>query len=224
MLEPLVIMAYKDDKFSQSVGEYKLQINPESYSHTHQTSWKIDKDTTGQVGMRFDQITPEALSFSFYIDATGILAGSDGSQKKYRINSIADEIGIFKKMAYSINGDIHTPNYLILFWGKLKFKCRLTSLKIEYTLFNPSGIPLRAKLNVDFKQFLSAEELLRQTGKSSPDLTHARTVSAGDTLPLMCYRIYGDSRYYLEVARVNKLKDFRNLEAGSQIIFPPLGN
>ncbi|MGZ8219618.1 CIS tube protein [Methylomagnum sp.] len=224
MLEPLVIMGYKDEKFSQSVGEYKLQINPESYTHNHETAWKTDKDTTGQAGVRFDQINPETLSFSFYIDATGILAGGDGSQKKYRINSVTDEIIIFKKMVYSINGEIHTPNYLILFWGKLKFKCRLVSLNVEYTLFNPSGIPLRAKLAVNFKQFLSSEEQTRLAGKSSPDLTHARTVMAGDTLPLMCHRIYGDSRYYLEIARVNGLKDFRNLEPGIQIIFPPLAN
>jgi hypothetical protein len=41
-------------------------------------------------------------------------------------------------------------------------------------------------------------------------------------LPLMCYRIYGDSKYYIEVARFNNLNDFRNLNEGMQLKFPPL--
>jgi hypothetical protein len=49
-------------------------------------------------------------------------------------------------------------------------------------------------------------------------------VVAGDTLPLLCFQIYQESKYYVEVARVNGLDDFRNLEPGRQILFPPLGD
>jgi nucleoid-associated protein YgaU len=56
----------------------------------------------------------------------------------------------------------------------------------------------------------------------SPDVTHLRTVMAGDTLPLMCFRIYGDSRYYSEVAKVNNLDHFRRLQPGEALMFPPL--
>ena len=44
----------------------------------------------------------------------------------------------------------------------------------------------------------------------------------GDSLPLMCHRIYGDARYYLEVARTNALVDFRSLRPGTELLFPPL--
>ncbi|MGR9053652.1 MAG: LysM peptidoglycan-binding domain-containing protein, partial [Gammaproteobacteria bacterium] len=57
---------------------------------------------------------------------------------------------------------------------------------------------------------------------SSPDLTHARMVLAGDTLPLMTERIYGTSKYYLRIAQINGLDDFRNLKPGSMLVFPPL--
>jgi hypothetical protein len=49
-------------------------------------------------------------------------------------------------------------------------------------------------------------------------------VVAGDTLPLLCFQIYQESKYYVEVARINRLDDFRNLEPGRQILFPPLGD
>ncbi len=57
---------------------------------------------------------------------------------------------------------------------------------------------------------------------SSPDLTHVRTVQAGDTLPLLCTSIYGSARHYLLVARHNGLDDFRQLQPGQQLQFPPL--
>ena len=46
-------------------------------------------------------------------------------------------------------------------------------------------------------------------------------VKKGDTLPLLCFLIYGDSRHYLEVARANKLVNFRNLTVGEELSFPP---
>jgi len=47
-------------------------------------------------------------------------------------------------------------------------------------------------------------------------------VKAGDTLPLMCYLIYGDPKYYLAVAEANGLGNFRSLIPGMAIVFPPL--
>jgi nucleoid-associated protein YgaU len=47
-------------------------------------------------------------------------------------------------------------------------------------------------------------------------------VKTGDTLPLMCYRIYGDTRYYLQVAAINGMGNFRKLIPGTEILFPPI--
>jgi nucleoid-associated protein YgaU len=56
----------------------------------------------------------------------------------------------------------------------------------------------------------------------SADLTHVRLVKAGDTLPALCERIYGEPRMYAEVARANGLDNFRDLRPGMQLRFPPL--
>jgi nucleoid-associated protein YgaU len=61
-----------------------------------------------------------------------------------------------------------------------------------------------------------------EENNSSPDLTHYRVIKKGDTLPLMCYRIYGDSKYYIQVAKANKLSNFRHLKEGEEIFFPPI--
>jgi len=208
-LEKVVVKGYNDERFSASAGSYTLKINPASFSQQFKTTYDPNKttDTAGRV-MRYVTIEPQTVSFEFYLDATGVIDG----------------IASVRTVAYDFNGSIHSPNYLHLVWGKsLDFKCRLTSLDIEYQLFDPDGTPLRAKLKISLVQFLSADELARLANKTSPDLTHARVAVAGDTLPLMCFRIYGDSRFYLEVARYNGLTDFRNLRPGTSVIFPPLG-
>jgi hypothetical protein len=56
---------------------------------------------------------------------------------------------------------------------------------------------------------------------SSPDLTHTRTTIAGDTLPLMTNKIYGTPKYYIEVAKKNKIFNFRKLKDGVPILFYP---
>lgn len=222
----LTIIAYKDENFSTKVADpnqWVAPVNPDQFSRNHTTSLHTPSTTdSGKKPTRSGGIDPQVLSFDLYIDATGVITKN---------TDVVAEIKKFKKVTCSFNGTIHTPNYLILIWssaftddkpGKSVFKCRLTKLAINYTLFKPDGTPLRAKLTPTFQEFLSDKTIDLEENASSPDLTHVRTVKAGDTLPLMCYDIYRDSRFYLEVARVNGLKQFRYLEPGTRITFPPL--
>jgi Contractile injection system tube protein len=222
MLEKLNIVGYSDEKLTKKVGVYSVQINPEKYSQQYGTKFAgTDSLDTGGVTNKFIVHKPEDLSLEFYIDATGGVTGTKSGEK---VTSVSDEIERLKAVVYAVNGSIHSPNYLRLLWGKLSFDCRMQSLNIEYLLFTPKGVPLRAKLTGLFTQYLSPEKLQLKARKSSPDLTHMRTVVAGDTLPLLCFQIYQDSKYYVEIARFNRINNFRNLEPGRQILFPPLGD
>ena len=89
-------------------------------------------------------------------------------------------------------------------------------------MFKPSGEPLRARVQLGFIGFMSKEEEALRANRSSPDMSHLIEVKAGDTLPTLCYRVYKDSSYYLEVARVNNMTDFRDIKPGSKLLFPPL--
>jgi Contractile injection system tube protein len=221
MLEKLNIIGYSDEKLSKKTGVFSVQINPEKYAQQYSTKLAENETlNTGGVTNKFVVQKPQDLSLEFYIDASGAVTGTKSGT---RVTSVADEIERFKSVVYSYQGSIHSPNYLRLLWGKLTFDCRLLSMNIEYLLFTPQGVPLRAKLSTQFTQYLSAEKLQLKARKSSPDLTHRRTVVAGDTLPLLCFQIYQDSKYYFEIARFNRLNDFRNLEPGREILFPPLG-
>jgi nucleoid-associated protein YgaU len=70
----------------------------------------------------------------------------------------------------------------------------------------------------------NVEDTLRvaEERRSSPDLTHLHTVKAGEHLTLLADKYYGDASRYLQVADYNKLANFRRLEPGQQLVFPPL--
>jgi hypothetical protein len=135
---------------------------------------------------------------------------------------VTDRVKAFLKLAFQYNGSIHEPNYLLLEYGAIRFPCRLSSVDIKYTLFDRDGTPLRAELTVKLVADKDTKKRAKEEGKTSPDLTHARVVRHGDTLPLLTHEIYGSSAYYLDVARYNQLDDFRRLTPGQQLLFPPL--
>jgi nucleoid-associated protein YgaU len=95
-------------------------------------------------------------------------------------------------------------------------------MSVNYTLFRSTGAPLRARADLAFIGSVTTTEALLAANRSSPDLSHSVLVVEGDTLPLLCLRIYGDSRYYPEVAAFNGLRGFRQLKTGSRLHFPPL--
>lgn len=221
LAKKMQIAAYSDENFSSSIGTFSVWVNPSTYSYKTKVLYR-DRQGQGSNGPspRFNKICDENVSFDLLFDATGALPEPDGAD--YAGSGITNGISQFMALTTSFNGQVHRPNYLTLSWADLQFDCVLTSLDITYTLFRPDGTPIRAKMKVAFQSFTSQARLAREAAKSSPDLTHVVTTVVGDTLPLLCYRIYGDSGFYREVAEVNGLTDFRRLEPGRQLQFPPL--
>lgn len=232
-LQKLVIRCFEDEKFEREIPnlKYVALLNPEKYSQLYKTEYKRDQGSGSSASdPKFTRSLPSDLNLELLFDRTGVIihygddpeASSDDIVYKDQGRGIIDDIENFKKAVFDYNGDQHKPNYLIISWGALLFKGILTELSFEYKLFKPDGTPIRATASVKFISHVEAEKRAAGENNRSPDLTHYRMVKQGDTLPLMTYEIYGDSKYYLEVARVNNLSNFRKLIPGQQLFFPPL--
>ena len=227
----LRIKAFRDERFSDEVadGEFKTLLNPENYKFKYKIEQNEEQASgTSAMAPRFNKALPEDLELQFVFDRTGVLVdynspGGEGHKTfKDEGGGIIDDVEQFKKVIFDYNGDEHKPNYLIIYWGTLLFKGTLAEMDITFKLFKADGTPLRAVANAKFKGFVEDDLRVARENNSSPDLTHIRIVKEGDTLPLMTFRIYGDSKYYLEVAKVNQISNFRKLKVGQQIFFPPL--
>lgn len=220
----MTITAYSDPGFTTKVvgppNPFTVWINPSSYSYSRQISYN-DRQAQGspEPSPEFNRVADEDLSFELVFDATGAIPTPTGQSYT---NGVADILDQFITLVATVNGTIHSPNYLIVGWATLLFQCVLSSLKIDYTLFKPDGTPLRAKVSVGFKSYASESAIAKGAAKGSPDLSHIITITAGDTLPALCHRVYGNSGYYAEVARINGLLSFRDLAPGATLLFPPL--
>ena len=230
-LTKLKITAYSDEKFSEPVadGEFRTLLNPESYL----LKYKIELNQTQAAGTsatapRYSKTLPEDLNLDFLFDRTGVItdynASGTGSAKTFKDEGrgVVDDLEHFKKVVFDYNGEVHKPNYLAVAWGTLLFKCTLAEMEIQYKLFKPDGTPLRAVAKAKFKGFVEETLRVAKENSNSPELTHVREVKEGDTLPLMTFRIYGTPLYYLEVAKANRIINFRKLTPGQKIFFPPI--
>jgi nucleoid-associated protein YgaU len=220
-LKKLKVTGYKDDKFSDPVGdgEFTSLLNPEKYTFKYKIEYTdAQAQGTSTAQPKFVRALPQDLDLDFLFDRTGVIKGLDNSSG----DGIIDDIEKFKKIIFDYSGDQHKPNYVKIGWGTLLFKGTLLEMSVEFKLFAPDGAPLRAVVKAKFKGSVEDDLRVAKENNNSPDLTHIRTVKQGDTLPLMTFKIYGDSKYYLQVAAANNIDNFRKLSAGQKIIFPPI--
>lgn len=215
--EKLKIYAFSDPGCENQVGEpFVAMMNPENYTQEIKMEFENGQGQgTSGSQPRFKLKPPEELSFEILFDCTGIIDHNPRSD-------ISQEIDDFKQFLMGYEGDIHQPKFFRFVWGTSLMKGICVLLNIAYKLFSPNGKPIRAICKVTIREMKEEEARVAQERASSPDLTHYRTVKKGDTLPLMCYRIYGHSKYYLQVAQVNKLNNFRDLQPGLELFFPPI--
>jgi Contractile injection system tube protein len=220
----MLILAFSDSKTAESGGvaeadeSFEALINPETYTLAYKLKFSESGQGHGTSGkqLKYEYTAPADMSFEFLFDNTGII---DGEKRE----SVADDIERFKQVVIDYKGDSHEPRHFKLVWGENSiFKGRVTQVDITYKLFNSNGTPIRAVAKVTFKSSIEEEKRAAKEDKKSPDLTQIRMVKLGDTIPQLCYEIYGDPRYYLQVAAANDLSNFRKLTPGEKLKFPPI--
>jgi nucleoid-associated protein YgaU len=233
-LKKMKLTAYLDVGFKNKAGhEFEVLINPDSYALTYgvEANQRSAQGTSESISS-FNKRSPQTLNFKFLFDGTGVLKrGGGGLLSGVAVPgvpadkpSVVQDFEQFKQVVYKYESDTHQPRFVQLSWGPLQYNCRLTRMTVSFKLFNPDGTPLRAEADCTFQGVIDEEKLAAIEDRHSPDLTHVRTVVAGDTLPLLCYREYGDSKYYYQIALYNGLMDLKQLTPGMKLIFPPIVN
>jgi len=200
--------------------QFVVMINPANFDHNGSICYNEDK-AFGQAGNspKFGAVGPKKVSFEIILDGTGVLNTCiiGGTVK-----SVKDQVDELKKLVADFEGSKHTPNVVQIVWGTFLFYGSLESMTVTNTLFKSSGDSLRAKVKLSFTEYKTPQEVSKEANMSSPDLTHIIEVIDGDTLPLLCNKIYKNSSYFIQVAKINGLANFRCLTPGMKLKFPPL--
>jgi hypothetical protein len=192
-------------------------LNPEQFSVREELQWHNDPpiglDGTDPA---YVNTRPRTFTIDFLLDGTGV--NTNGAKIP-----VTAQVALFRATTASIQSLTHRPNYLMVQYGTFINICVMNSSTITYTMFDLAGLPIRAKISATFteRKLGTLSAILNML--SSPDLTHKVKTQEGDLLPVLTQTIYKNQYYYLQVAAVNGLTNFRKpFSAGQELIFPPI--
>jgi nucleoid-associated protein YgaU len=131
-----------------------------------------------------------------------------------------------------VRSDTHAPPRLRVEWGEggqlfnhgrtISPWCVIESISQEFTLFSPSGIPLRAKLNASFRDAWTIEDQLTETPRNSSDRTKLVQVKRGQTLSEIAWQQYDNPAQWRPIAEANNIANPRLLNPGTVLRIPSL--
>ena len=228
-LEKLTIEAFSDRKRKSSIDSMEAMFNPTTVNQKYAVKYVPTKRLNGiKQAAHFETVLPTTLDLQLLFDGTGV--DQIGLLTLFGSNpTVGERIDTLLKLCYQVKGDTHEPNFLTVTWGQfLKgdndggFRGRLANLSIAYQSFNRDGSPLRAQCDLSLTADDDSDRQASAFNLSSPDLTHSKLVRNGDTLPLLTSDVYGTSRHIAKVARANDLDQFRALQPGRELLFPPI--
>ena len=121
-----------------------------------------------------------------------------------------------------IDPELHAPPPVCFSWGKLIFNAVIERLSQRFTMFLENGVPVRATLNITFKEYRTIQEQLGPKPNKSSDWTKHRVVGEGDRLSLIAAIEYADPAVWRKIADANDIDNPRLLPPGLELRLPPL--
>jgi hypothetical protein len=130
-----------------------------------------------------------------------------------------------------VNTTTHAPLRFTINWGTGKSLfgqgsssslCVLESMSEEFSLFAPTGEPLRAKLTVTIRMASTVKLQFQNTPRHSPDRTTLVTVVRGQRITDIAYQQYGDAAQWRPIADASQLANPRFLDPGTILKVPGL--
>lgn len=163
---------------------------------------------------------PETLTMELFFDTYSEEALKKRDVRKAYTDAVWKLLEIDERTRRSKDGP--RPPIVFFQWGDLTlFEGLITSITQRFTMFAPSGIPVRATLTVSFQQFVDKKQRKGQNPTSS-GIGGERMwrVNDGDTLAWIAYKEYGDATKWRPIADANKLTRLRRLAPGTVLMIP----
>lgn len=151
----------------------------------------------------------QTLSMELFFDTTD--TGADVRMRTAAISNLTEP-------------DLRTqaPPRLLLLWGSLAFPCVLTSTRQHFEYFNALGMPLRARLTVEFKGNNAVESMVAAAPTALIEQATRYIAKIGDTLQGIAAAQFNDPSKWREIATANNIDDPRAVSRGLRLDIPRL--
>lgn len=228
---PLAKMCITNKRNSKKIY---VMYNPESYVQERGAKYSEAPGLSSNMpSVQFVHGTSETLSMQLFFDTywTGSLVGGTKLDKAALMATSAlpasakMDVREYTSKIYDlmiIDPTTHVPPLLKIEWASLQFEGHLVSCKQNFSMFNQLGKPVRATLDVTFKQYMKPSTIAEMKPNESPDTEKYRTVHQGDSLWSFSGREYGQCEQWRVIAQANGIVNPRRLDTGSMIKLPAL--
>lgn len=198
-------------------GRVDFQFNPKEVSLTKAAQWKRNtaKGAKSAGPPEYQGPEPSKLTVEMFFDASD-------TQDSSVVTAVEQLLACCVPTSESRQQQRSSPPWVVFHWGGLTgFPGYVSKVQAKYTLFTTSGVPIRASCQV------TVEEISGETPAQNPTsgTLHARRVhrvQAGDTLPHLAWREYGDPAAWRVIAEANGIDDPMRLAQGRELLLPAL--
>ena len=198
----------------------ECMFNPKEYTFTKSNNWSQSK-TKGQnvPKLEFNGGNPTDLKVQLFFDT---YESGEDVRKKYT-NAIW-QLAMVNKDKEDPKTKKSQPPKCEFRWGSMwSFKAVLADITQKFTLFLPDGTPVRATLDVTFRQTEDEGSFPKQNPTSGGMPGHrTRIVKAGETLDWIASQEYGEAKHWRYIAEVNRIDNPFQMKPGTVLQLPPL--
>ena len=211
-----------------------VMYNPESYVQERGAKYSESPGLASNMpSIQFVHGMSETLHMELFFDtysASGLVGGKPTDVLLLNATSVAPaplklDVRDYTSKIYDlmiIDANTHVPPLLKIEWSSLQFEGHLVNCSQKFTMFNQFGTPVRAVLDVTFKQYMKPSKIAKMKPNESPDTEKYRTVKQGDALWSFSGREYGQCSQWRVIAGANGIENPRILNTGDTIKLPAL--
>jgi nucleoid-associated protein YgaU len=119
-----------------------------------------------------------------------------------------------------IDPELHAPPVCLFSWGMLNFVCVLERAEQTYEMFLPDGTPVRATIDVTFKEYYDGKQ--HGANLQSANFTKRYVVKRQDTLSGISGKFYEDPGLWRHIAEENGIDDPLSIYPGQVLVIPAI--
>jgi hypothetical protein len=200
------------------IADVDFQYNPSQLTLSKSATWTTQHSPKFRYAAmpQFNGADPYRLQLEIFLDSS-MTPGDTTVQDSVELLLSCCEV-----TDASIAADQPCTPWVFFQWGSFStasFVAYIESVSATYSLFSPSGTPIRATCQLSITQIpLTTQGQNPTSGALEASRTHR--VMAGDTLASLAWSEYGDATAWRAIAEANDIDDPMRLEPGTELLLP----